>query len=238
MPQAVSLAEICSSAYLYADERPGGTDTVLDLPEVERLANGVLSELYELLVSAREDDGHTKTKTGATVAAQESFTLPEDFWEMRGLELNWSSNYPEDVVQIQLQERNLYRRYNTWAQDAPKGYRMMNVSGARKLTIYPTPTNVVAYTLFYVPKCPVLQNPGDMFDGVNGWAKLVSLGTAVEMRAIVQNEASDIKQLYAEQRERIEALAADREASAPKRIRNVYPEATRVPWHFRRRPTV
>ena len=238
MPQAVSLAEICASAYLYADERPGGTDSVLTLPEVVRLANGVLSELYEMLVEAREDDGHTKSKAYATVASQAAYTLPEDFWEMRGLELNWSATYPEDVEQIQLQERNLYLRYNSWCQDGPKGYRMLNVSGQRKLVFYPTPTTAVTYTMLYVPKCPVLQNPADEFDGVNGWAKLVSLGAAVEMRAIMQNEAADIKTLYAEQYERIKALAAEREATAPKRIRNVHPENNQAWWAFRRRPTV
>lgn len=238
MPQVVTLAELRSGAYLYADERPGGTDSVLDTVEVDRLANGVLSELYELLVAAREDDGHTKTKTGATVASTASYALPDDFFERRALELNWSATDIEEVQQIQLSERNNYVMNNTWSRGSPKGFRMLSVSGQRKLTFYPTPSSAVTYTLYYIPKCPVLQNPSDEFDGVNGWGKLVMLGTAIEMRAIVQNEASDLKEKYAEQYARIVSMASDREATAPKRIRDVHPEEATRPWYWRRRPTV
>lgn len=238
MPQVVTLAELRSGAYLYADERPGGTDSVLDTVEVDRIINGVLSELYELFVSAREDDGYTKTKTGTTVASQASYTLPDDFFERRALELNWSATDIEEVQQIQLGERNQYILNNSWGRGSPKGFRMLSVSGQRKLTFYPTPTSAVTYTLFYIPKCPVLQNPADEFDVVNGGGKLVSLGAAIEMRAIVQNEASDLKQMYAEQYERVREMARDREATAPIRIRDVQPEEMGRPWYWRRRPTV
>lgn len=238
MPQAVTLAELRSGAYLYADERPGGTDSVLEPVEVDRIINGVLSELWELFVSAREDDGHTKSKTGATVANQASYSLPDDFFQRRALELNWSAQDIEEVDQIQLSERNQYTLNNTWGRGSPKGFRMLNVSGQRKLVLYPTPTSAVTYTLFYVPKAPLLMNPADEFDVVNGGGKLVSLGAAIEMRAIMQNEASDLKQMYADQFARVERMARDREATVPNRIRDVHPEEQTRPWHWRRRPTV
>lgn len=238
MPQAVSLAELRSGAYLYADERPGGTDSVLEPTEVDRIINGVLSELWELFVSAREDDGQTKSKAGATVANQASYALPDDFFQRRALELNWSSQDIEEVPQIQLEERNHYTMNNTWGRGSPKGFRMLLVSGARKLVFYPTPTSVVTYTLFYIPTAPLLMNPGETFDVVNGGGKLVSLGAAIEMRSIVQNEASDLKQMYAEQYARIERMARDREATQPIRIRDVHPEEQTRPWYWRRRPTV
>lgn len=238
MPQAVTLAELRSGAYLYADERPGGTDSVLEPVEVDRIINGVLSELWELLVSAREDDGHTKSKTGATVANQASYALPDDFFQRRALELNWSAQDIEEVDQIQLEERNSYTLNNTWTRGSPKGFRMLNVSGQRKLVFYPTPTSAVTYTLYYIPTAPLLQNPGESFDVVNGGSKLVQLGAAIEMRAIMQNEANDLKAMYADQYARVERMARDREATVPVRIHDVHPEERQRPWYWRRRPTV
>lgn len=238
MPQAVSLAELRSGAYLYADERPGGTDSVLEPVEVDRIINGVLSELWELFVSAREDDGHTKSKAYATVNGQASYALPDDFFQRRALELNWSAQDIEEVEQIQLEERNHYTMNNVWSRGSPKGFRMLLVSGQKKLVFYPTPTSAVTYTLYYIPTAPLLQNPADTFDVVNGGSKLVQLGAAIEMRAIMQNEASDLKQLYADQFARVERMARDREATQPIRIRDVHPEEQTRPWYWRRRPTV
>ncbi len=249
MAQLVSLLELRTNAYLFADDRASGPDQFMGPTEVDRLINLELADLYDLLIAAREDDGYTvfvdqtsTTPFGPTAANIREYELPDDFYQMRGLELTWGGDQVEDVAQIRFDERNLYTdslSWTTWAPFSPKGYRMLANTGdrSRRLNLLPTPTGVTNMRLWYIPTCPVMDQDDDTFDGVNGWGKRVSLGVARIMRAAAQNESAQLDQLYKEAHDNIVNMAREREGMEPKRIRDVQPEGRAGLWNIRRRPT-
>lgn len=230
MAQLVTLARVREDAHFYADQRSGTTFSDFSTPtETDRLINQVLRRWYDLLVAARGHDLYTKTTEGGgdqTVANTQSYALPADFYQLRGVELHWSATDIEEVPEIPLNERNAYRRYATWARYAPKGYTLLT----DKLRLLPTPTTVTDYALLYIPVAPTLAGDNDTFDGVNGWEKFVALGVALELRAAEQSDASDIAALFSSERERLEELAAQRDASQVKRVRDTQPRYTYWPW--------
>lgn len=227
MASSVTLAQLRLDARLYADQRPGSSTSFITEPELTRLVNTKVRELYDTLVAARGSDYYATESTiaiGPGLGAGGSssrYNLPSDFYELSSLTLEWATNDHELMFPVgSVRERIHYEGVlpqNCWSRYSPKGYRLR----AAQLEFLPVPTGAVTARLQYVPVFTDLSADGDTFDGINGWEKMVALGVAIEMRAIEKRAAADLMQLYAPQLERIETMKSERDAEAPKEIVDV-----------------
>jgi len=239
MARTVMLSKLRGLARLYSDQRPKGNSTFIPDSSgdatLNDLINLALLELYDVLVAARGAEYYAAEYTRASLSDDTGgnpnagqYTLPADFYELLGPPiLEWSSRDHEPVPDYaSYGERVLFENSGTWARWSPKAYRLR----AGYLTIVPKPTSAVTIRYQYVPTPAVLSADGDTFDGVNGWEKLIALRTAIEMRAIAKLPAAELNALYAKEMERVERLASERDANAPARVQDVYPERTNRIW--------
>jgi hypothetical protein len=217
----VTLAQLRLDARLYADQRPGSATSFITEPELTRLVNVKIRELYDKLVEARGSDYFANEGTIAVVAGTSRYSLPADFFQLASITLEWATNDHELMFPVgSVRERIHYEGImpnHTWSRYSPKGYRLR----ASQLEFLPVPTGAVTARLQYVPVFTDLVADGDTFDGINGWEKMVALGVAMEMRTIEKRPSSDLAGLYGEQLERIETLKTERDAEAPKEIVDV-----------------
>jgi hypothetical protein len=228
MARAVRLDQLRTDARLYADQRHGGATPFVSDTELDRLINLKLAELYDRIVAAGGHEYYANEHPLSVNSGQARYTLPSLFYRMLSVTLEWADRDHEVVRDLaHLQLASDYRNWSTWCSWSPKAYRLRGGN----LEFFPTPTSAVTARLQYVPVFSDLEEDSDTFDGVNGWEKLVAVGVAIEMRIIEQNDYADLQALYAEQLERIEAMAADRD-NHPKQVIDAYPEAegSRIWW--------
>jgi hypothetical protein len=208
-------------ARLYADQRPGSATSFITETELTGLVNRKIRELYDMLVAARGSDYFATEDTIAIVSGTSRYDLPADFYELSSLTLEWSSNdhellFPVGSVRERIHHEGVLPQ-NCWSRYSPKGYRLR----ASQLEFLPVPTGSVTCRMQYVPVFVALVADADTFDGINGWEKMVTLGVAMEMRAIEKRPSSDLASMYGEQLARIETMKSERDAEAPKEVVDV-----------------
>jgi hypothetical protein len=242
LARAIRLDKLRALARLYCDQRTGGsaafvpdTDSGLNsIASVNDLINLALTELYDLLISARGAEYYAATSALSLVSGTSIYTLPSSFYQMQSVVMEWGTRNRESIEDLdRMDSRVDFDNYGaTWSQGSAKAYRIRGGN----IELFPTPstTGGLVY-LYYVPAFQDLLVDSDTFDGVNGWEKLVALRTAMEMRTIEEQPYSDIAGLYQLEKERIEAMKTEREAARPKRIGQVYPEGC-ARWPHARRP--
>lgn len=234
MAKAVSHQQLIDDARLYADQR---TSTFLTDTEVSRLVNLQIGELYDLLVEARGHEFYATSDTIAIAAGTAAYNLPDDFYQLLALNLEWVDDDHEPVDPLNHQG-DIWRYADIeWQRWSAKGYRLRG----SQIDIYPTPSSAVTARLHYVPvftDLPIVVGEATTFegefDGVNGWEKLVVLGVAIEMLEIEEKgSGATLREAFERQYERIASLAADRDAAAEVQVRDVsdrrvrrYPTAT------------
>lgn len=239
MARTVRLDKIRGLARLYADQRPGGATAFVpdtggtDVGTLNDLVNLAGTEFWDLLVAAGGHERYLKDPPASisVLAGTAQYNLPADFYELKKIVLPWGTNDKEEVWPIDhLPGRLDMINYGTWAPYGPKGFRVL----ASKVELLPTPTSPITGELWYVPTWTELTADADSFDGVNGWEKLVALRVAIELRVIDKLPYSDLAPLLAEQKQRIEEMASERQATYPRTVRDVNPEGT-FAWPFARR---
>lgn len=224
MAAPVTLAQLRSDSRLWADQRDSGSDPFITDPELDRIINVELAKLYDRLVAARGQWRYQKD--GGSLITPADFgicTLPDDFYETIAIydATGAPATAPVEIPAATLEDAAILIRQR-YTRGCRAGYLM---GGGGKFTILPYPPTTSAFLLQYIPVCPTLTDPADTFDGVNGWDEAVSLGAAIRMRMIEETDYSDIARLYADAIERIDKMAAEREAREPSRVRDVSPEA-------------
>jgi hypothetical protein len=236
---AVTLATVRANARLYADERPGGSDTFISEPECNRLINLALKEFYDLLVAARGHEYYeTESTSIVTVAGTATYSLPADFYQLLSVDLRWATDRVEPVPALSSPaDRHRFASSGLrWSENTPKAFRLR----AGLIEFFPTPAGApVTVVLRYVPTCPALTadtGAAGSFDGVNGWDRLIALRVACEIRTINGLPATWLNSMYEQERDRIQALAAERAASHPATIRDVNPEGSTTGAWWRELP--
>lgn len=231
--KTVSLDTLVQNARLYADLRGIDAPTgFIDAAEIARLVNLALAEFYDLLVSAR---GHEHYEIVAPITATPgvaTIALPSDFYQLLSLHARWTNSQRELIEPLPSLKDVHYFHLSGWAQQTPKCYRIRG----SVIELFPTPSAATVFDLRYIPVCPTLNDsaPGvsDVFDGVNGWDRLIALRVAIDIRALNEKSISQINALYQIEKDRIEELASQRDASTPTRIRDASPECPPDPWPY------
>lgn len=216
MAASVALSQLRLDARLYADQRPGAADSFITETEITRLINMKGRELYDLLVDARGSEYYATEATIAVVGGTSRYDLPDDFYELSSVTLEWSDQdhelmFPVGSTRLKIAYEANWRK---WSRYDLKAYRLR----ASQLEFLPEPTSDVTCRIQYVPVYVDMVADGDTFDGINGWEKMLTLGVAIEMREIEKRPSPTLAALYREQLDRIETMKSERDAEAPKEI--------------------
>jgi hypothetical protein len=211
---AVTLATLRARAQVRADME---NSTFVTTANWNIWINAAADELYDLLVR-KFNDRFTKSQAFVTVAGTETYALPTDFYDLRGLELqvdgiNWKTLRPFDFA-----NRNAYR--NAPNSPLPWHTDVRYWLKAAVFHILPVPTTVINGTVWYIPTRTQMASDSDTFDGVSGWEEYVVVDTAI--RALAKEE-SDTSQLMAEKSallERINRSASNRDAGMPRAVQD------------------
>lgn len=229
MASTVTRQAVRALARLYADQRPGGGSIkFIGNPEVNDLIDLAFAENWDRLVAARGHEYYAKKSTAiTTVAGTATYNLPADFFELLSLGLTWNADRLERVRAIASLDDVFRFNGVVWGEGTPKAYRI----GEGAIELFPTPNAAVTTALRYVPTAPKLtadEGASGSFDGVNGWHRVIALNVAIQMRMVAGRELGNLVELYEKDVERIEALAADRAATAAPTIRDVAPDGIGV----------
>lgn len=224
----VTIDQIVTDAKLYADSRPGGaTAHINDATEMIRLVNQSLKKFYDLLISKRGQEYYITSTTLSLVAGTATYNLPDAFYELGSVTLEWGSTDHEIVRPLpSLAARSDYTPPLTWNRFTKKGYRLRGAqAGTVQIEFLPTPTSAVTARVQYIPVMTELAT-GQSIDCINGWDDLVALDVARKILSIKGNskQLALVVEMLAERKEEVEGVADDRDANEPAKIRDVQPE--------------
>lgn len=219
----ITLAEIKEQARQRADME--NSEFVSDA-ELTSYVNSSLAELHDLLIASYCDDymmeEHLFTSDGTL-----NYALPDDFYKLRGVDVRrgptgqWAT-----VKRYNFNRRNEQQNAYAWnLLGLP--YLEYRLVGS-KIRFNRTPDQALEFRIFYHPKLAKLTADADSYDDINGFAEYVVVDAAIKM---LQKEESDVSVLMAQKealRQRVIAMAANRDANEPASVTDVYAEDTEI----------
>jgi hypothetical protein len=193
------------------------TDHFITNAELNRYINASVKRLYNKLVKA-DGDYYTTTNSPAVTGGSFTLALPNDFFKIKSLERQVSTDKYVDVPKFNFKERN-------------KSWQSYRVVGSSIRMSQPLQSGDV-YRIWYVPKHTDLSADGDTFDGINGFEELVVVDSAIKCK---QKEESDVSVLMAERAElerEIDEMADDRDLGEQDSIQDVALDYDLMQWRL------
>lgn len=195
----------------------------ISVAELNSYINASLAELYDLLTS-RFEDYYTVPFQFTIAAGDDGYdlsTVVPAFYKLRGVDRAISG--PADwgtVRPFQFVERNKYQNRLNVYQRAGRALLQYRLVGNR-LSFLPKDQAPATYQLWYVPAFVPLVNDGDTTSDLQSWHEYVIVDAAIKC---MQKEESDVSVLVMQKeqlKQRIEAMAAGRDAGQQDRVGDV-----------------
>lgn len=192
--------------------------------ELNGYINASFGELYDLLVSRFEDyfmklDPVTFLPPTFTLAnGIGAFALPSDFYKLRGLDYSNSGNDWCTLNNTNFINRN--RRNVDRLNYSIRGlnYRVMN----NVIKFFPPDQSNGTYRLWYVPRVPTLVADADSTSGYTmDYDEYIVVDSAIKCLVKEESDPSVLMAGKEQLKQRIIAMSANRDASAPEKISNV-----------------
>ena len=189
--------------------------------ELNTFINSSIRELYDLLISKFGDDYYLTDSTISLTVSTDTYDLPTDFYKLVGADLLISpTDEPITLQPFMFAERNRYRfRNGTYFYgDSEYKYRIMGNS----IKFIPQPNNNYQAKLWYIPAFTELEVDSDEFDGINGYEEWVIIDAAIKMLVKEESDTQQLERAKAQQTQRIENAAANRDVGMPQTISDVH----------------
>lgn len=207
----VTLAELKRRARERADME--NSDFIGD-EELTTYVQKSAQELYDLLIKSSEDYA-ISTSSIALVASQDAYDLPEDFYKLLGVDVQLSNSKWRPLKKFMFAERNNGSWGNlTSLRVAGPRYRLRGNS----LVLSPIPTSSLQARIWYAPLMPALAADDDTFQDQNGFDEYIVVDAAIKMKSKEESDVSELLVAKKALKERIEAMAANRDQGAASRI--------------------
>src|SRR5262249_39960212 len=151
--------------------------------------------------------------TFQTVNGTQAYALPADFLSLISVDVFITSGSPVlAAIAYQEEQRNLFRDYPVsfgWGFSHPVYYQLQGP----KISFIPIPLGTYNVALNYVPTAPLLSDPDDSIDSVNGWEEFIVIDAAIKclIKAGEDDLIPTLERRLAAQRERIRAMAPRRD---------------------------
>jgi len=219
----ITLAELKTQARQRSDME--NSEFVSDA-ELTSYVNASLAELHDLLIASYNDDYMMEENIFVSTESL-TYDLPADFYKLRGVDVRrgptgqWAT-----VKRYNFNRRNEQQNAYAWnLLGLPYiEYRLVG----SQIRFNRTPDAQLQFRIWYHPKATKLVDNADNYDDVNGFAEYVVVDAAIKM---MQKEESDVSVLMAQKealRQRIMAMAANRDANESASVTDIYAEDTEI----------
>lgn len=222
--KTVTLLSLKTQARQRADME---NSTFISDTELTTLINSSAAELYDLLIGVFEDYKLT-SQTISVVPNTDTYTLPTDFYKLRGVDLVLDSfGNAVTLKPFNFAERNAYLFTPTW-NVVGLSYLRYHMQG-NSIRFVPVPNTSQSVKLWYIPAIPTLTLDADTLDGVNGFEEYIVVDAAIKMRIKEESDTMDLERQKALLTARINSMAANRDAGSPERVSDV---TKTIPFEF------
>ncbi len=184
-------------------------------------------ELYDLLITLYEDY-FVKAPLIIPTTNEAQYTLPTDFYKLKGVDLGLSSNTNAFVTlkKFNFISRNRFvypQLTSTYAGVFNLQYRLVG----NTLMLIPTPSAGQYLRVWYIPKLTQPLQDTDIISGVSGWTEYIIVDAAIKA---LQKEESDTNVLMAQKMaliKRINDSASNRDADQSDTISDIRTQSER-----------
>lgn len=218
MSYPVSLASL--HAQVLQASNLEGAGQFIPPEELTTYINGSIAEWVDEVRGTTWNGTYSRSShTFTTTGSRQTYQLPQDFLALLSVDAFTSGGSPVEALSYQEEQRNAFRNAHVlsgWGSASPVYYQLQ----AGFISFIPIPQGQYSVTLNYVPTAPVLSDPDDFIDSVNGWEQMIVLDAAIKC-LIKAGEPEMIAQLSVRlerQRERIRAMAPRRDQQTAERV--------------------
>lgn len=218
----ITLAEIKLQARQRADQVK--SKFVSD-SELTSYINSAIAELYDLLCESYGEDFYV-TEYEFTTTDAPSYTLPDNFYELKRLDLKIDGTDWVTVPRFNLNEETALRSSSFVALGGYLNTRYRIVGNTIKIAPLPAPGSTIR--ALFVPLPVKLQADSDTLDDFNYYSEYVIIDAAIKMMAKEESDVSVLAAQKEQQRARIVSKSANRDAANSEQITDIY--ATNYAW--------
>lgn len=194
--------------------------------ELTSYINHSIAELYDILCEAYGSEYYVQSEEGSTTADEDSYDLPDDFYELKGVDLKINAGEWTTIKRFNFNERNRAQNNGSWDGISQIRYRI--IGGQIKFS--PIPDAATEYRIWYVPLPTQLAADDDTLDDLNAYSEYVIVDAAIKM---LQKEESDVSVLMMQKQQlekRIRDKSQNRDAAVASTISDVGMEYDDI-WH-------
>ena len=197
------------------------TSNFIETDELNFLINGSVAELHDLLVAAGSADYSIQDTTFTTVANVDNYPLPANFYKMKGVDAQITSDKWYSMRPFNFNERNRNNDVTWGLINGPNiRYRLLGDN----IKFSPAPEAPYAIRLWYTPTAPILVNDTDTLKDLNFYAEYVIVDVAIKYLQKEESDVSILMQQKAELKRRIEIMANNRDEGQPESVSDIYAE--------------
>ena len=187
--------------------------------ELNGYINASYAELYDILVS-RFEDYYTITASSTVSAGSFSFSVPADFYKVRGVDRLISGTEYYSLKGFNFSERNAYNNSVTFNYFNQIDIRYRLIGNNIELT--PQGSAAGTYRLWYIPTYTALSLDADTVDGVNGWEEYIIVDACIKCLEKEESSTTMFEKQKKALLKRIEEMASQRDINNLDRITDVY----------------
>lgn len=214
----ITLEELRTKARQRADLE---TSQYVTDEELNGLINDSIAELHDLLVGSYGNDYYIETYTFNTVANQADYTLPADFYKLKGVDAKLTASNWFSLRPFNFNERNRNEDYAWGFLNGPTvRYRMVG----ENLRFSPVPDGVIQCRMWYIPLAEKLVADTDVLKDLNAYSEYVVIDAAIKMRVKEELDTVALDKQKMDMKKRIEDMAQNRDAEQPESISDIYAE--------------
>jgi len=199
--------------------------------ELTSYVNNSIAELYDLLCEAYGSDYYVTSVEGSIVSGQQGYDLPDDFYELKGVDMKVDNQTWQTIQRYNFNERNRYPDGATWNIFGYTDIRYRIVGN--KIHFTPTPDGTYTYRLHYVPVATKLVNDNDELDDLNAYSEYVIVDVAIKLMTKEESDPSVFVMQKQALEKRIRDKAANRDAAVADTISDA--SAENDWWYWRPR---
>jgi len=216
---AITLAQFRDRAKQRADMEKG---TLVSDAEWNVYINSSIAELHDILIAAYGEDYYISEATIALVPGTNEYSLPDDLYKLRGVDLQLSDGKFYTLRKFNFNERNRFQQNGIWdASGLPFiRYRLWG----SKIRFNPDPDQATNAKLWYHPKATELVSDSDSFADINGFYEYVVVDAAIKALTKEESDVTVLMQQKAELKQRILEMSQNRDAGEPESVQDIYAE--------------
>jgi len=189
--------------------------------EVNSILSERYAELYDILTNKQLNYMEAEDTIAGTGA--EKYDLPEDFYGVKQVDYQYTTNLYIPLKRYMPGERTLYENLSTGSR-FPLAYSVIGTTDegdhVDQISLLPRLGTGQSARVRYVP-APIRLEDGDdgaTINGVSGWEELVVVGAAIDMLTKEESSTTALQRRHDQLMERVDWAAEQRELEHPNRI--------------------